>query len=192
MSAPIELVVGLGNPGDKYARTRHNVGFWFLDALAQKYQASFRHQSKLNGDLASARATNGQVYFAKPTTFMNLSGNCVAAVANYYRIATESVLVVHDELDLPAGTLRLKIGGGHGGHNGLKDIIQHIGKDFVRLRIGVGDPEHPKRGANFVLSAPSAAQAQAIESGIDEVLNEFDAITCGDITKVMNVLNRRD
>lgn len=192
MAAPISLIVGLGNPGEKYDRTRHNVGFWFLDALAEKYQATFRHQGKLNGDIASARAPSGQFYLAKPSTFMNLSGNCVAAVANYYRIETPQILVVHDELDLPAGTLRLKISGGHGGHNGLRDIIQHIGKDFARLRIGVGDPEHPKRGANFVLNAPPAAQADAIEAGIEAVLDEFDALIGGDIQKVMNTINRRN
>ena len=192
MAAPIELVVGLGNPGDKYDRTRHNVGFWFLDALAKKYQATFRQQSKLNGDVASARAASGQFYLAKPNTFMNLSGNCVVAVANYYRIEAHNVLVVHDELDLPAGSVRLKIGGGHGGHNGLRDIMQHIGKDFARLRIGVGDPEHPKRGANFVLSPPSAAQAEAIETGMDAVLDDFDSLLSGDIQKVMNTINRRD
>ena len=191
MAAPIALVVGLGNPGDKYDRTRHNVGFWFLDALAERYQTSFRHQSKLNGELASARSANGPFYLAKPTTFMNLSGNCVSAVANYYRIEPANVLVVHDELDLDAGTVRLKIGGGHGGHNGLRDITQHIGKDFARLRIGVGDPAHPKRGANFVLSVPPAAQMEAIESAMQSVLGEFDAVLNGDIQKAMNTFNRR-
>ncbi|MEM7469572.1 MAG: aminoacyl-tRNA hydrolase [Pseudomonadota bacterium] len=128
MSEPIALVVGLGNPGDKYDRTRHNVGFWFLDALSRKYDAPYRHQAKLNGDIASAQLGRNRFYLAKPTTFMNLSGNCVGACANYYRIEAPAILVVHDELDLPAGTLRLKKGGGHGGHNGLRDIINHVGK----------------------------------------------------------------
>ena len=123
---------------------------------------------------------------------MNLSGQCVAACASYYRIAPESVLIVHDEIDLPAGTVRLKQGGGHGGHNGLRDIAQHIGKDFLRLRIGVGDPQHPARGANFVLSVPPLAQAQDIEAGMENVLAEFDAIVRGEIQKVMNEINRKN
>lgn len=191
MTHAIELVVGLGNPGPKYDRTRHNVGFWFLDALAQKYAVSFRLQSKMNGELAAARSGSAQFYLAKPTTFMNLSGQCVAASANYYRIAPQSILVVHDELDLPAGTVRLKQGGGHGGHNGLRDITQHIGKDFLRLRIGVGDPAHPTRGANFVLNAPPSAQAQDIEIAMGTVLDEFDQIVRGDVQKVMNAINRK-
>lgn len=192
MTQAIELIVGLGNPGPKYDRTRHNVGFWFLDALARQYDTSFRLQTKLQGELATGRSGGRQFYLAKPTTFMNLSGQCVAASAKYYRIAPESVLVVHDELDLPAGTIRLKQGGGHGGHNGLRDIAQHIGKDFLRLRIGVGDPEHPTRGANFVLNAPPAAQAQDIEVAMGTVLTEFDEIVGGHVQKVMNTLNRKN
>ena len=193
MPQAIELVVGLGNPGAKYDRTRHNVGFWFLDALARKYDTSFRLQTKLQGELAAARSGAGnKFYLAKPTTFMNLSGQCVAACASYYRIAPESVLIVHDEIDLPAGTVRLKQGGGHGGHNGLRDIAQHLGKDFPRLRIGVGDPLHPARGANFVLSAPPVAQAQDIEAAMEHVLAEFDPIVRGEIQKVMNEINRKN
>ena len=192
MTQAIELVVGLGNPGPKYDRTRHNVGFWFLDALARQYATSFRSQSKLHGELASARIGGEQFYLIKPTTFMNLSGQCVAASGSYYRIAPANVLIVHDELDLPAGTVRLKRGGGHGGHNGLRDIAQHIGKDFLRLRIGVGDPQHPTRGANFVLNAPPPAQAQDIEAAMDTVLDVFDEILSGNIQKVMNDINRKN
>lgn len=192
MTQAIELVVGLGNPGPKYDRTRHNVGFWFLEALARRYDTSFRLQNKLHGELASARSGGTQFYLAKPTTFMNLSGQCVAASVNYYRIAPENVLVVHDELDLPAGTVRLKQGGGHGGHNGLRDIAQHIGKDFLRLRIGVGDPQYPTRGANFVLNQPPPAQAQDIEAAMSTVLAEFDDIVGGHVQKVMNTINRKN
>ncbi|MGR8946429.1 MAG: aminoacyl-tRNA hydrolase [Gammaproteobacteria bacterium] len=192
MATPIELVVGLGNPGEKYHRTRHNVGFWFLDALAQKYDGSFRHQAKLKADVGTARLGRSKFYLAKPTTYMNLSGDSVVACANYYRIEPPNILVVHDELDLPAGVLRLKQGGGHGGHNGLRDIIKHIGSDFVRLRIGVGDPTHPKRGANFVLNAPPTTQAQDIEAGIARVVNDFQSIALGELSKAMNTINRKE
>ena len=191
MANPIELVVGLGNPGGKYHRTRHNVGFWFLDALAQKCDGSFRLNAKLKAEVGSGRLGGQRFYLSKPTTFMNLSGESVVACANYYRIEPSAVLVVHDELDLPAGAIRLKKGGGHGGHNGLRDIIKHVGSDFIRLRIGVGDPEHPKRGANFVLNAPPAVQAEQIESAIAEVVHEFDLIANGDIAKAMNTINRK-
>lgn len=191
MGNEIELVVGLGNPGEKYDRTRHNVGFWFLDALADKYSVSFRQQAKLQAELTSARDGGSQFYLVKPTTFMNLSGHCVAACMNYYRVPIERVLVVHDELDLAAGTVRLKLGGGHGGHNGLRDISQHVGKDFLRLRIGVGDPEHPTRGANFVLNAPPLSQAQDIESAMQPILNQFDQLLSGNAQKLMNEVNRK-
>lgn len=166
--AGIRLVAGLGNPGERYAATRHNVGFWFVEELAARAATTFSAQAKLHGALARVTLAGHELRLLKPDTYMNHSGRAVAATANYYRIPVEAVLVVHDELDLPAGTVRLKRGGGHGGHNGLRDIVAHLGADFWRLRVGIGRP--PGSGADVtghVLSRPGAADEKAIREALD-------------------------
>ncbi len=149
----IKLLVGLGNPGEKYIKTRHNAGFLLLDKLAEESGGVFSRQARFFGDLTEIKGTSGNLYLLKPVTFMNRSGQSVVAVMKYYKIKAEEVLVVHDELDFEVGTLRLKAGGGHGGHNGLRDIIASLGvKEFKRLRIGIGRPSAGKVVADYVLS----------------------------------------
>ena len=162
MAMPIRLVAGLGNPGREYARTRHNAGFWFADALAGKLAASFAQENKFSADVAKA----GDVRIVKPVTFMNLSGRAVAAVARFFAIAPEEILVVHDELDLKPGEAKMKFGGGHAGHNGLRDIQAQLGTaEFWRLRIGIGHPRESEltqqEVADYVLSPPHAEDLAA-------------------------------
>ena len=143
------LLVGLGNPGPKYATTRHNVGFMVVDQLVDALQANKLASSSFEGELYKAQSN----YLLKPLTFMNLSGESVVKVADYFKIPTEDIIVVHDDLDLPFGALRFKRGGGHGGHNGLKSIDAHTGKEYIRIRIGIGKPEHKGEVASYVLSS---------------------------------------
>lgn len=152
----IRLIVGLGNPGEQYTKTRHNAGFWLLDALAKRYGAHFSLEKKFQAACAKVAIKHHSVYLAKPQTFMNASGRSVAALANFYHLAADEILVVHDELAIPEGALRLKFGGGHAGHNGLRDIISALGsKDFYRLRMGIDHPGNAKAVVNYVLSSPS-------------------------------------
>jgi PTH1 family peptidyl-tRNA hydrolase len=171
----IMLVVGLGNPGDKYSRTRHNAGFWFVDELARRFGGSFRVEGKHQGELARISLTvagsRQELWLLKPTTFMNRSGGSIASVSHFYKIPASSILVAHDELDLPAGTVRLKLAGGHGGHNGLRDTIAAIGADFWRLRLGIGHPGHKDLVLDYVLQRASAADEQAIQSAIDKAVD---------------------
>ena len=137
---PLKLIVGLGNPGRQYARTRHNAGWWFVDALAEQCHGSWRHEARWQADVARLRIEDTEQWLLKPMTFMNRSGVSVSGIANFHRIVPAEILVVHDDIDLPPGVARLKQAGGHGGHNGLRDVIAHIGPDFWRLRLGVGHP----------------------------------------------------
>lgn len=167
---PLKLVVGLGNPGLDYARTRHNAGWWFLDVLAEEHGGRWRRESRLNAELSRVRIGGGELWLAKPTAFMNRSGGPVAALAQYYRIAPGEILVAHDDIDLPPGVCRLKQGGGHGGHNGLRDIIAHIGADFWRLRFGVGHPGAKELVIDAVLDRPTAAEEEAINAAVARAL----------------------
>ena len=161
------LEVGLGNPGAQYEATRHNAGFWWVDEFARSCGASFRPESKFHGLFARVAAHGREVMLLKPQTFMNVSGRAVGAVAQFYKIAPAQILVVHDELDLPPGSAKLKLGGGHGGHNGLKDIIAHLGtKDFWRLRIGIGHPGERNDVSNFVLNPPRKEERILIEEAM--------------------------
>jgi PTH1 family peptidyl-tRNA hydrolase len=190
---PIELIVGLGNPGEKYDATRHNAGFWFLDRLSAREGGQFRPNARLNGYLAEVTTGGRRVRLLKPTTFMNRSGQSVGAAASYYRVAPEQILVVHDEIDLPAGALRLKAGGGHGGHNGLRDIVSHLNsKAFLRLRLGVGHPGSREDVIGHVLKRASREEQSLIDTAIDRALDETVLLFGGDVDSAMNVLNRRD
>lgn len=191
MAARIDLIVGLGNPGAEYERTRHNVGFWFVDRLAAEAGTAFRREAKFHGHACQAKFAAGTVHFLKPSTFMNRSGAAVAAAARYLKIAPEAILVVHDDLDLPPGCVRLKRGGGHGGHNGLRDITGQIGADFARLRLGIGHPGHAREVVNYVLEPPRAEDRAAIDQAIERALGEIARIVGGEFEHVMNTLNRR-
>jgi len=163
----IKLIVGLGNPGREYEATRHNAGFWWVDELAREYGVSFKNESKFHGLAARANLHGHEVHLLKPQTFMNVSGRAVVALALFYKILPDQILVVHDELDLPPGSAKLKLGGGHGGHNGLKDIIAHLGsKEFWRLRVGVGHPGERSEVVNYVLNAPRKEEQGLIEEAM--------------------------
>lgn len=189
-----ELVVGLGNAGARYAGTRHNAGFWYADGLADRLGESFRTDRKAQGELARVRADGGRdIRLLKPSTLMNHSGRSVAAVARFLKISPGAVLVAHDDLDLPPGTVRLKLGGGHGGHNGLRDIDAHLGsRDYWRLRIGIGHPGEREGVIDYVLTRPSPEERHAIEDAIERVLAETERLLIeGDAEGVMHALHSR-
>ena len=192
MSAPIRLVVGLGNPGREYARTRHNAGFRFVDALAGQLGASFAAEAKFAGDVAKA----GDLRILKPSTYMNLSGRAIAAVARFFAIDPDAILVAHDELDLPAGDAKLKFGGGHAGHNGLRDVVPQLGTaDFWRLRIGIGHPRDsdvPQQDvADWVLKPPRPEEAGPIDDAIARALAAWPDIAAGETKRAMTLLHTR-
>ncbi len=159
-------IVGLGNPGPDYQRTRHNAGFWFVDLLADRHRVSLRGESKFFGETARIKIADTDVLLLKPMTFMNRSGQSVAALAQFYKLAPAQLLIAHDELDLSAGTLRLKLGGGHGGHNGLRDIHKSQGADYRRLRVGIGHPGDKNLVLDYVLGRPSRADEETIFDGL--------------------------
>lgn len=192
MSGAIQLVVGLGNPGDRYTDTRHNAGFWWVDELARRHGGEFRPNSRFQGEVADLRPGGLNLRLLKPTTYMNHSGRAVQALAGFYRIPIAGVLVVHDEIDLPPGVVRLKKGGGDGGHRGLRDIIPAFGKDFYRLRVGVGRPEHSSQVIDFVLKRPPAGERALIDESIDRSLDLADKILRGEMQAAMNELHRKD
>ena len=190
MSTPIRLVAGLGNPG--YAATRHNAGFWFVDALAAKLGSAFSHEARFAADVAKA----GDLRICKPMTFMNASGRSVAALARFFGIAPDSILVVHDELDLSPGDAKLKLGGGHAGHNGLRDIHAQLGTaDYWRLRLGIGHPRNTETllrdVVDYVLKAPDAQDRDAIDASIDRVLGVWRDIAAGDMERAMMVVHTK-
>lgn len=171
--APV-AIFGLGNPGPKHAADRHNAGFWLVDRIAEAAGQRFREESKLSGSLCQVTLGGRAVRLVKPATFMNRSGQCVRRVLDYWQLAPAGILVAHDEVDLPPGSARLKAGGGHGGHNGLRDIIANCGADFARLRIGVGHPGQKDRVADYVLSAPGRAEQALVDEAIAESLRALD------------------
>ena len=190
-NTPIRLIVGLGNPGDKYTATRHNAGFWFLDQLASRHQVSFRSETKFKADVGAFEYQGARVWLLKPNTFMNLSGESLGPFAKYYQIAPENTLVVHDELDLPPGTSRFKWAGGHGGHNGLRDIFKHFAKDFWRLRVGVGHPGHKDQVLSFVMRAPSKQEQALIDDSLDRVMDSMTEVFDGDLEAAMRLLHKK-
>jgi PTH1 family peptidyl-tRNA hydrolase len=179
----IRLIAGLGNIGPEYEATRHNAGFWFLDRLAARCAASFGHQTRFFGDTAKASIAGESVWLLKPSTFMNRSGQAVAALAGFYRIPVESILIVHDELDLLPGAAKIKFGGGHAGHNGLKDIQARMGSpNFWRMRLGIGHPRTlslTQQVIDFVLHRPSREHQALIDEAIDRSLDCVDDMVAG-------------
>jgi peptidyl-tRNA hydrolase, PTH1 family len=191
----MKLIVGLGNPGAKYERTRHNAGFWWLDALAEAERVSFRRESRFQGAAAKVAAAHVDVWLLKPETFMNLSGQAVAALAGYYKIAPKEILVAHDELDLPPGGVKLKFGGGLSGHNGLKSIAASLGtQDFWRLRIGIGHPRDQaseQEVVDYVLHAPRAQEQQAIDDAMARALQSWPRIVADQMEAAMLQLHTK-
>jgi len=162
----LKLIVGLGNPGAEYARTRHNAGFWLVDELARRHGGTFRHEGKHQAELARVRVNGEEIWLAKPLTFMNRSGGPVSSILNFYKIAPGEMLVAHDEIDLPSGTVRLKDAGGHGGHNGLRDLIAALGDGFWRLRIGVGHPGSRNKVVDHVLDRAGREEQRVIDETV--------------------------
>jgi PTH1 family peptidyl-tRNA hydrolase len=189
-SVPIRLIVGLGNPGPKYDKTRHNAGFWFVDALASRFGGVFREESKFSSECVRVNISGHDVWLLKPQTFMNRSGIAVRKISDFYKIKVEEVLVAHDEIDLPPETIRLKHRGGHGGHNGLRDIFSHFGKDFWRLRIGVGHPGSKDEVIGSVLGRPSKTDEVLIMQNIDKAESHIAKIVSGEFEIAMNELHR--
>lgn len=186
---PIRAIVGLGNPGAQYEQTLHNAGFWFVDRLACRYGGQFRPEAKFFGEVCKVRIAGQDVWLLKPATFMNRSGRAVSALLNFYKIGMGELLVVHDEIDLPPGDTRLKMGGGHGGHNGLRDVIPAVGKDFVRLRVGVGHPGHKDKVADYVLGRASRADQEAIDASLDRAEDVIEDVVAGELGRAMNSLH---
>ncbi|HCS26690.1 MAG TPA: aminoacyl-tRNA hydrolase [Spongiibacteraceae bacterium] len=187
----IQLIAGLGNPGRDYEDTRHNAGAWFVEELARQSGVSLSSESRFNGRTARVRIGSNDVRLLIPSTFMNLSGQSVGTMINFFKIPLNEILVVHDELDIDPGTARLKTGGGIGGHNGLRDIIKSQGnqKDFHRLRIGIGHPGHASKVSGYVLSKPSSDDRERILASIDEALRVLPDVISGDMAKAMNRLH---
>ncbi|RUR34025.1 aminoacyl-tRNA hydrolase [Vreelandella andesensis] len=187
----VTAIIGLGNPGAEYDATRHNAGFWLVDAIARSAQSELRPEKKFLGLYAKVRVGDHELHLLNPTTFMNRSGAAVAALAQFFKLTPDNLLVAHDELDLPPGQARYKNGGGHGGHNGLRDIISALGnqKQFHRARIGIGHPGDAHQVVNYVLGRPGKAEREAIESALDECLATLPLALSGDWAKAMNRLH---
>jgi peptidyl-tRNA hydrolase, PTH1 family len=188
--AALRLLVGLGNPGAEHLRTRHNAGFWFIDALAQREGARFGFETKLHSETAKISLDGTPLLLLKPTTFMNKSGIAIASALRYWKIEPEEMLVAHDDLDLPPGTARLKFDGGHGGQNGLRDAFAHLGHGtFHRLRLGIGHPGHKDRVLPWVLGRPSAADEKAIVAAIGQALDVLPLAVRGEFNEAMKRLH---
>jgi PTH1 family peptidyl-tRNA hydrolase len=186
----ISLIVGLGNPGTEYAQTRHNAGFWYVERLAQRYGISLKSESRFHGLTGRGQIEGHDVRLLLPSTFMNRSGQAVVPMAKFFQVSPAQLLIAHDELDLASGVIRLKSGGGHGGHNGLRDIVPHLGAEFHRLRIGIGHPGHRDKVTGHVLGKAPTAEQALLDQALDEALRLTDLIVAGNISQAMNQLNR--
>ena len=192
MSTPIKMIVGLGNPGKEYEATRHNVGFWLLDELAWQWKATFKEEKKFFGEVARVSRSEGDVWLIKPMTFMNRSGQAVAALAQFYKIEPEEILVVHDELDIECGRIKFKLGGGNGGHNGLKDIQARLGTpNFYRLRLRIDHPGDKALVSAYVLNKPSAEHRQLIEDSVNKSIKGIPLLTAGEFEEAQRFLHSR-
>ncbi len=187
----IKLIVGLANPGAEYAATRHNAGAWYVDLLAERLRVPLREEPKFFGFTSRINLAGADVRLLVPTTFMNLSGKAVAAMATFYRINPDEILVAHDELDLPPGVAKFKLGGGHGGHNGLKDIISKLGNNpnFHRLRVGIGHPGDKNKVVGFVLGKPPVSEQKLIDDAVDEAARCTEIWLQDGLTKATNRLH---
>ena len=188
--AGLRLIVGLGNPGPEHARTRHNAGFWFIDALAEQARGRFGLDSKLFGEIAKVDIAGRDVWLLRPATFMNLSGKSITAALRYWKIEPEEMLVAHDELDMPPGVARLKFDGGHGGQNGLRDTMRLLGHGkFHRLRVGIGHPGHKDKVTPWVLGKPGRDDEAAILRAIDDAIDVMPLAVSGNFMDAMTRLH---
>ncbi len=190
MTAAFRLLVGLGNPTSKYELTRHNAGFWFVDEIVRRYRLNFAADSRSQGLVARMDWEGESVYLLKPMQYMNRSGGPVSVMAHFYKIAPSQILVAHDELDFPPGVVRLKLGGGHGGHNGLRDIVARLGSsDFARVRLGIGHPGSREEVVNYVLDRPSRLERDLLGESIERAVDCLPQILAGKLDLVMNALH---
>ena len=185
----IKLIVGLGNPQENLLGTRHNAGYWYLDKFLEKFNVTLSEDKKINSYLSKIDYKDEQIFLMKPTFFINDSGKSVSSFIKYYKITPESILVIHDDIDLEVGDIRLKFGGGHGGHNGLRDTISHLGKDYWRLRVGVGHPGEKSLVHNYVLSKPSKKDDLEINISISESFEVIDILLDGEFEKFTKILH---
>lgn len=187
----IQLIAGLGNPGREYEETRHNAGAWLVEELARQSGVALSGESRFNARTAKIRLGDSDIRLLIPSVYMNLSGQAVGTIINFFKIPLDEVLIVHDELDIEPGVARLKTGGGIGGHNGLRDIVKALGnqKDFHRLRIGIGHPGHASKVSGYVLNKPSTDDRERIMAAIDESLRVLPDVISGDMSKAMNRLH---
>lgn len=187
----IKLIVGLGNPGPSYENTRHNAGFWAVDQVAHGQKIGLVSENKFFGNVGRFKFKNNDVFLLKPSTFMNLSGKAVLALANFYKINADEILVVHDELDFMPGVVKMKFGGGSGGHNGLRDIERVIGRDYWRCRVGIGHPGNKSLVHDYVLKKPSNIERSEINTSIDNVTKTLDLILAGDFAVALKELHTK-
>jgi peptidyl-tRNA hydrolase, PTH1 family len=191
VSQPIKLLVGLANPGAEYAKTRHNAGAWVVEELARIHNVTLKSEPKFYGLTGRILMNDSDLRLLIPSTFMNLSGKAIHALANFYQITAEEIMVAHDELDLPPGVAKFKKGGGHGGHNGLKDTISKLGnnKEFYRLRLGIGHPGHKDKVAGYVLGKAPASEQQCLDAVVDESVRCLDILLKDGLSKAQNRLH---
>ncbi len=190
--AGLSIIAGLGNPEDSYERTLHNAGFWFVDALARKYGGEFRYEKRFDADCCKVSIEGSDIWLVKPQSYMNQSGGPIRDVIDYYRLNPREMLVAHDEIDLPPGTVRLKEGGGHGGHNGIRDVIRHCGADFMRLRLGVGHPGEKDKVTGYVLKRGSADVERAVEDNVNDVVALLPTLINDGLNAAMKKLHTKD
>jgi len=188
---PLQAIVGLGNPGQEHLLTRHNAGFWFVDALARKYGGQFRGHARYQSEVSRIKIGAHEITLLKPQTFMNRSGLAVRALMDYMKIPSEQVMVVHDELDLLIGISRFKLGGGHGGHNGLRDIITHIGQNFWRLRLGIGHPGDKSQVIDYVLQRASSKEEEMIMSSLASAMEQIPTFLDMGAEQAMHLLHTK-
>jgi len=192
MTTYLTAIAGLGNPEECRARTLHNAGFWFVDEVARRAGAQVRYEKRFDADVCRINLSGSEIWLIKPQSYMNLSGGPLRSVLDYYRLAVSDLLVAHDEIDLPPGTVRLKKGGGHGGHNGLRDVIKNTGSDFMRLRIGVGHPGHKDLVTDYVLKRASAEVEQAMLRNVDDAADVVPLLVEDGIEAAMTRLHTKD
>lgn len=192
MATHLSIIAGLGNPEDRYAQTLHNAGFWFADEMARRDGARFRYEKRFDADVCKINVAGNDVWLIKPQSYMNNSGGPIRSILDYYRQATAKLLIAHDEIDLPPGTVKLKIGGGHGGHNGLRDVIRHCGADFMRLRLGVGHPGHKDEVTEYVLKKASRDDESAILKNVDEAAGVMPMLADEGLNAAMKKLHTSD
>ena len=191
MSTQVSIIAGLGNPEERYAQTLHNAGFWIVDEIARRWDARFKYEKRFGADIGKVTIGANEVWLVKPQSYMNLSGGPVRAILDYYRLPLEQLLVAHDDIDLPPGTVRLKRSGGHGGHNGLRDLIQHCGKDFTRLRIGVGHPGQKDQVTGYVLRRAAGDVDAILQKSVVEAVDIIPVLIERGLDEAMKALHTK-